>query len=385
MDEVFPGISIFDCDSHWSEPADLWTSRAPASMKGRVPAVRDTGDMQAWFVGDIPLGPIGLCVVRPDGGKEYGKLFLERFEMLHEAAWNAKARVRMLDSLGIGTPIVYPNVAGFASSRFVEIDDAALREACVSIYNDAAAELQAESGGRLRPQAILPFWDPKAMLREASRVREELGLHGLTITDTPEKIGLPDYGDEYWNPFWELVSDLELPLNFHIAAGGTELFTSAPWDSHGPQCSMAVGGALLYLDNARMITNLLYSDLLERFPKLRFVSVESGLGWIPFLLEACEYQWDQMVPTECKHHELRPTEKFRRNIYACFWFEHEGPARLIECIGPDNVLFETDFPHPTCLYPHSTEHLRSVLGGLSEHVQRRVLHDNAAGLYGAAD
>ncbi len=142
---------------------------------------------------------------------------------------------------------------------------------------------------------------------------------------------------------------------------------------------------MLYLDNARMIANLLYSDLLERFPKLRFVSVESGLGWIPFLLEACEYQWDQMVPTECKHHELRPTEKFRRNIYACFWFEQEGPARLIDRVGANNVLFETDFPHPTCLYPDSAAHLRTVLGGLSEDVQRRVLHDNAAGLYGAAD
>ena len=145
---------------------------------------------------------------------------------------------------------------------------------------------------------------------------------------------------------------------------------------------MAVGGALLYLDNARMITNLMYSDVLERYPGLRFVSVESGLGWIPFLLEACEYQWDQMVPTEVKHHELRPTEKFRRNISACFWFEREGPARLIDRIGAANVLFETDFPHPTCLYPHAREHLRAVLGELSPAIRQSVLHDNAARLYG---
>ena len=103
-------------------------------------------------------------------------------------------------------------------------------------------------------------------------------------------------------------------LDHHIAAAGAELFSSAPWPSLGPECRMAVGGALLYLDNARMITNLLYSDVLERYPALRFVSVESGVGWIPFVLEACEYQWDQMVPSEARHHELRPTEKFRRNI-----------------------------------------------------------------------
>jgi predicted TIM-barrel fold metal-dependent hydrolase len=350
-----------------------------------MPAVTERNGMQLWHVGDVELGPIGLSVVRKSGDKAFGKLFLPHIDQLHAAAYDPKARLELLDQLGIGTQIVYPNVAGFASARFLEIRDDEVRNACVTLYNDAAAELQSASGGRLRPQAILPFWNQRATLKEMRRARTQLGLSGFTISDAPERIGLPDYGDPSWNPFWETAIELKTPLNFHIAAAGTELFTSAPWQSLGPECRMAVGGALLYLDNARMITNLLYSDVLERYPALRFVSVESGLGWIPFLLEACEYQWDQMVPTEVKHHELRPTEKFRRNISACFWFEREGPARLIEKIGADNVLFETDFPHPTCLYPHAREHLRDVLGGLSGEVRRSVLHDNAARLYGIGE
>jgi predicted TIM-barrel fold metal-dependent hydrolase len=382
LNEIFAGVSVVDCDSHWTEPPDLWTSRAPARLRDRMPKVTERDGVQLWHVGDVTLGPIGLSVVRRGGDKAYGQLFLPHIEQLHPASYDAKARLELLDALGIGTQIVYPNVAGFASARFVEITDRAVRDACVGIYNDAAAELQEASGGRLRPQAILPFWDRAATLVEMRRARTQLGLSGFTITDAPERIGLPDYGDASWNPFWETAIELQTPLNFHIAAAGTELFTSAPWPSLGPECRMAVGGALLYLDNARMITNLLYSDVLERYPELRFVSVESGIGWIPFLLEACEYQWDQMVPTEVKDHELRPTEKFRRNIFACFWFEREGPARMIERIGAGNVLFETDFPHPTCLYPHAREHLRDVLGGLSASVRQSVLHDNAARLYG---
>ena len=385
LDEIFSGVSVVDCDSHWTEPPDLWTSRAPAHLRDRMPKVAERDGVQLWHVGDVMLGPIGLSVVRKSGAKAFGKLFLPHIDQLHAAAYDPVARLELLDALGIGTQIVYPNVAGFASARFLEITDREVRDACVSIYNDAAAELQAASGGRLRPQAILPFWDRTATLAEMRRARTELKLTGFTITDAPERIGLPDYGDPSWNPFWETATELATPLNFHIAAAGTELFTSAPWPSLGPECRMAVGGALLYLDNARMITNLLYSDVLERYPALRFVSVESGLGWIPFLLEACEYQWDQMVPTEVKHHELRPTEKFRRNISACFWFEREGPARLIDKIGAGNVLFETDFPHPTCLYPHAREHLRDVLGGLSASVRRSVLHDNAARLYGIGE
>jgi uncharacterized protein len=379
--EIFPGISVVDCDSHWTEPPDLWTSRAPVGLRDRMPHVVEQNGMQIWRVGDLTLGPIGLSVVKRGGEKAFGKLFLPHIDQLHPASYDPHARLEMLDQLGIGTQIIYPNVAGFASAHFKDVADAAVREACVEIYNDAAAELQRTTGGRMRPQAILPFWDRAATLKEMRRAHS-IGLSGFTITDAPERIGLPDYGDHSWNEFWETAVDLNAPLNFHIAAAGAELFTTAPWPSLGPECRMAVGGALLYLDNARMITNLMYSDVLERYPGLRFVSVESGLGWIPFLLEACEYQWDQMVPTEVRHHELRPTEKFRRNISACFWFEREGPARLIDRIGASNVLFETDFPHPTCLYPHAREHLRAVLGGLSPAVRQSVLHDNAARLYG---
>src|SRR5262249_38984405 len=157
----------------------------------------------------------------------------------HAAAYDPIARLELLDTLGIGTQIVYPNVAGFASARFVEITDRVVRDACVSIYNDAAAELQAASGGRLRPQAILPVWDRAATLVEMRRARNELGLTGFTITDAPERIGLPDYGDASWNEFWETATELAAPLNFHIAAAGGELFTSAPWHSLGPQCRMA--------------------------------------------------------------------------------------------------------------------------------------------------
>ncbi|MCX7063023.1 MAG: amidohydrolase family protein, partial [Proteobacteria bacterium] len=214
LNEIFAGVSVVDCDSHWTEPPDLWTSRAPARLRDRMPAVTERNGMQLWHVGDVELGPIGLSVVRKSGDKAFGKLFLPHIDQLHAAAYDPKVRLELLDRLGIGTQIVYPNVAGFASARFLEIADAEVRSACVTIYNDAAAELQAASGGRLRPQAILPFWDTKATLAEMRRARIQLGLSGFTITDAPERIGLPDYGDASWNPFWETAIELKTPLNF---------------------------------------------------------------------------------------------------------------------------------------------------------------------------
>jgi predicted TIM-barrel fold metal-dependent hydrolase len=382
MTTATAGIPIVDCDSHWTEPPDLWTSRAPRRLRDRMPHVVEANGVQLWRVGDVQLGPIGLSVVQPSGAKVLGRLFLPHQSGIHAASWDPRARLGMLDALGIDVQIVYPNVAGFASIRFLEIDDEDLRNACVAIYNDAAAELQQATGGRLRPQAILPFWDMKATLAEMRRAREVLRLTGFTITDSPERLGLPDYGDPSWTPFFELAEGLDVPLDFHIASGGTGLFTEAPWKTHGPERQMAVGGALLYLDNARMLTNLLYSDVLERHPRLRFVSVESGVGWIPFLLDALEYQWDQMIPTEVRHHALRPTEKFKRNVYACFWFEERGVERFVERLGADNLLFETDFPHPTCLYPAPRARLDRALAPLAVDVRHALLHRNAERLYG---
>jgi len=385
LDPVFPGIGIIDCDSHYTEPPDLWTSRAPASLKDRVPRMRHVNGRDLWFVDDdVMLGTVGTSVIGKGLKKVRGKLYLPELALIDEASYDPRARLAVMDGLGISHQIVYPNVAGFGSSRFLEIPDRALRLACVSIYNDAVAELQQSANGRLLPQAILPFWDLDATLIEMRRIKEELGLCGVTIPDTPDRLGLPDFAEPHWEPFWEAAEGLGIPLNFHIGSADFGMFTNSPWKSMGPERKVAIGAALLYMDNARVIVNLLYSDIIDRHPRLRFVSVESGLGWIPFILEACEYQWDEMVPTEVRHHTMRPTEKFRSSIYACFWFEDDGPRRLIEKIGADRVLFETDFPHPTCLYPGSREHLLRVLGDLPDATRRRVLRDNAIELYDIA-
>ena len=139
-----------------------------------------------------------------------------------------------------------------------------------------------------------------------------------------------------------------------------------------------------YMSNVRIIVNLCMSDLFDRYPNLQVVSAESGIGWIPFVLEAMEFQLDEMVslPEEVGHQQRRPTDYFRDHLYVMFWFEQNAPQKLIEDIGVGNVLVETDIPHPTCLYPNPLKHFADVLGDLEPATRRRVLQDNAAELYG---
>jgi predicted TIM-barrel fold metal-dependent hydrolase len=115
--------------------------------------------------------------------------------------------------------------------------------------------------------------------------------------------------------------------------------------------------------------------------------VESGVGWIPFVLEALDYQFKgNAVARERPDLQMLPSEYFARNVYACYWFERTAPRRLIDKIGADNILFETDFPHPTSLYGPEVQ--QSIEAGLAEcepAVRRKILWENAQRLYKVAN
>jgi uncharacterized protein len=131
------------------------------------------------------------------------------------------------------------------------------------------------------------------------------------------------------------------------------------------------------MGNLVCIVNLISSGLLDRFPRRKFVSVESGIGWLPFMLESLDYQF---VENGVDDLQLRPTEYFQRQIYGSYWFE-SNPAPAIAWIGEDNLMFETDFPHATCLYPGVKETKEKGLAGLAPRVQRKLLYENAAKVY----
>jgi predicted TIM-barrel fold metal-dependent hydrolase len=383
LKDVVGDAKVIDCDTHYTEPPDLWRDRAPAGYRDRMPYMKTVNGQSLWFIeGDQPFGMVGTTVVDSAGNKQRGKLSIASFEEMDKAAYLVEPRLKVMDRMGVWAQTVYPNAGGFGATKFLGIKDKTLQLACVQIYNDAMAEWQAESNGRLFPQAFLPFWNLDDTLKEARRIKEDLHLTGVTMTDRPEVFDQPDYGQPHWEPLWEMINDYQIPVNFHIGAGlKTFVLDDFAWGSFGPQRKLASIATLMYMSNAYMVNCFMLSGLFDRYPKLKIVSVESGCGWIPFVMEASEYQWDEMAPDEAKELKRRPTEYFKDHIYATFWFEDFGVKHFIESIGPNNLLFETDFPHPTCLYPESQAHLAQVLARLDPAVRRRVVQDNAAELY----
>ena len=77
--------------------------------------------------------------------------------------------------------------------------------------------------------------------------------------------------------------------------------------------------------------------------------------------------------------QRKPSEYFATNFYACFWFERRNLTQQIKAVGVDNVLFETDFPHPVCLYP--IDDMDKAMAGLTESEKVKVLSGNAVKVY----
>jgi len=377
------GIKVIDVDTHLSEPYDLWTTRAPAKWKERVPQVKTVDNKRQWVIdAKTVMGPVGaVSVVRADGAKARGvEFFSWPLEEVHAGSHSIKPRLEFMDSEGIWAQILYPNLLGFGGQRSATFDPE-LRLVCTQIYNDAMAEFQQESGGRILGMALMPWWDVQEAVKETIRCHK-MGLKGINTNSSPQDHGIPDLGQSYWNPLWEVCSDLRMPINFHIgnSTESMDFFGKSCWPSQTPEMKLALGSTLLFLHNAGVFANIIYSGVLERFPKLSFVSVESGVGWMPFLLDALDWEFSEVDP-RAKQFTMKPSDYFRRQIFACFWFETKAFRTALDVIGEDNIMFETDFPHPTCLYPKALDHAVHTLEGLTFETKRKLLSGNAARVY----
>ncbi|KOS55882.1 amidohydrolase family protein [Rhodococcus rhodochrous] len=381
-------IKIIDTDTHVVEPPDLWTSRMSTKKWGDlVPHVRwdDQRGDQAWFVAGKRMSAVGSPAMA--SWHEYPPNCPPRFEDTDPRSWDPAKRLTIMDEYGIHAQILYPNVAVFSSKTLQSNGDNELQIASIKAYNDYLTEWAQFAPGRYIPVGILPFWDMEATLAEVERIAAA-GHKGLVFTQNPAAFGLPMLTDPYWDRLWASAQEKKLPINFHIASGEVDL-SGFGHESNGVHANYAMMGISFFMDNARTISQLICGGICDRFPELKFVSVESGIGWIPFALEGLDWQWKNSgVHKEHPEYELLPSEYFKRQIYGCFWFEQDSARSAIEQLGADNVLYETDYPHPTSMSPGPAsdalapdEYLRRNFSHLSEADARKILHDNAATLY----
>ena len=372
------GIKIVDCDTHITETPDLFTSRAPARLKDKVPHVRRVDGVDRWFVGDRNFGSLGGNVIRTDNNKLLGRLAFPTLDEGHPGAHDTKARLKAMDDMGVHAQICYQNSGVTQAGSLMSLGDDELALTVIKLYNDASAERQRESGQRLFTLGHLPLWNKAEMEAEAERCLD-MGIKGFVLPDTPERVKVPSYLDDYWTPFLELCEERGAPINFHLNAAIDP--NALTWEGFEFEQTLAVVATMFSIGNAATLGNWMVSGRLDRHPKLKIGLIESGMGWVPFAIEALEHQFDEMLPAKSKVLKRRPWEYFRDHFWVTYWFEKVGPAKLLDVLGADKVMFETDYPHPTSLYPGVQDKIMETLGSYDHEVRKKVLETNAVKLY----
>ncbi len=380
-ESVFDRCKPIDVDTHITEPPDVWTSRISKKWGDKVPHVQQRDGRDLWCIGDQMIGGPGFTTAAGfDGSYPESRM---GYADSPPSSYDAKERLKYMDEEGIWAAVLYPNVGGFGSGGFLKLEEPELMLECVRAYNDFLVEWCSEDADRLVPVAAMPFWSVEESVKEVYRAAE-MGHKSILACSDPAAFGEPRLAHAHWDPFWSAVQETGLPISFHIGAGDLSDIVS------DPRAAFSRVSSTIFMQNMSSIADLIFGGVCHRFPNLDLVSVESGVGWLPAFLEAADWQWSNgQVTKDHPEYDLLPSEYFRRQIYACFWFENEALRSTIDLVA-DNLCWETDFPHPTCMHPgpanglaeHPRDYVNRVMGDLDETKVEKVLHSNAAKLYG---
>ncbi|MCB0995272.1 MAG: amidohydrolase [Acidimicrobiales bacterium] len=384
--ELLAKHRIIDVDTHITEPPDVWTDRMSKSKWGdAIPHIERVDGVDAWFVGDERVGSpgpgsmAGFNGVVPSGPKT--------FDDIHPAMYDAAARLKLMDELGVDSQVLYSNVGGFGGQAFRKMGDAEFVAECLRAFNDFVIDFSSADPNRLIPVMSTPFWDVDFAVAEIERGVAK-GHKAVNFCNQPDSHGEPPLASRHWDPIWAAAQDAGVPISFHIGGGDIGALMQDP-AGMGFQANFAKVSSLIMVDNMRCVGDLIFGGICHRFPDLKFVSVESGVGWIPGVLETFDWQWrGGDICNEHPEYDLLPSEYFRRQIYGSFWFERASAIPAIE-MYPDNILYETDYPHPTCQHPgprspglEPRQYIDEALGALPDETLDKVLFSNAAALYG---
>ncbi|MEX0803187.1 MAG: amidohydrolase family protein [Candidatus Binatia bacterium] len=372
---------LISSDSHGQLGKDAYTSRMSRVQWGdRIPHIVEVVEerfdhpVERWIVnGEIQRGNVCNC---PTAMETRG-YYPQRWEEVPLEVYDPASRLRSLDRDRVDAEVLFPNGPG---GTFL-YGDPAFELACVRAYNDALAEYRQVSD-RFAPLAIIPYLSPIEIIVAEIEHAVEAGHRGVTILGDPSVAAKEqkNLSDPFWYPLWEACQQLHVGVHLHASAGLAGKLSLPQWRGYTRRQAHTVSTLRNFCTATQIIPFLIFSGVLERFPRLNWVFAETGLGWVISVLEACDYEWERRQLWN-EGIVTRPSELFRRQIYVDFWFETVG-IELRDFIGTDNILWESDFPHITSTYPNSWSAVEQSLAGVSQAHREKMLFRNAARLYG---
>ena len=359
---------MVSADCHCNEPGNLWWTRIDKKFRPRLPHVEVDEKGEKWAVVEgyqksrIRVRNIADA---PKGGED---------RLRGEAGREPADRIRDHARDGIDAEIMFPNKGlSMWATRDPEFGAAQCR-----VWNEWAWETFGTYNDFMSPIAAIMTADVNIAIEEIKRVAK-LGFRGVNLPCKPifgpHDAQHPNYNMTVYDPMWAVIEECDIPITFHISTG------------MDPRAARHDGGAVVnYVTHAcptviEPVSNMCASGVLERFPKLRFAAIESGIGWVPWALKAMDEAY-------LKHHlwaypklKQMPSDYFRQHGAASFQEDQAGIDLAEKHNLVDNFLWANDYPHAEGTWPHSAEAIEREMGGLSDDQRARILGLNTAKLF----
>ena len=376
---------IVSADSHVVEPADLWVTRMDKRFRDRAPQVKadpQNGGLASLFIeGGRPF-PISAFGASGRSGEELKNF--ERtagYEQVHRGAYDPTERISAQEEDGVEAEVLYTSLG----MPMFGLRDAELQRECFRAYNDWLAEYCSHNPKRLIGTALITLTDIPAAIAELQRCGKA-GLRGAQIWgSTPAEY--PTYDNPAYNPFWQAACDLEVPLSLHIGTGGgrspamTLMKGLAKLEENSPGLIRVTSYVYLAADIQQSLYVLSATGVLERFPKLRIISAENDIGWMPHFLHRLDHAWTKYHALgSAKELSMTPGDFIRRQVWATFQDDPIGPATY-KFYGEDQYMWASDFPHGDCTWPNSRKVIEQDFAGVPDNVTAKIVYDNAVKLY----
>ncbi|MCU1624317.1 MAG: amidohydrolase 2 [Frankiales bacterium] len=386
---------IIDVDAHVVEPRDVWSSRLPARFRDVGPRIvyapggdvklvgssyveapgTDGPDVAWWFYEDRQVSLKRYIAAAGFPADEVGMQGVT-YENMRSGCYQTVERLADMDLNGVQAQLCFPNFPRFCGQMFLWGKDKELSLMSVQAYNDwMVEEWCGDSGGRLLPLCIVPLWDVELAVREVRR-NAARGVRAVAFSEIPAYLGLPSIHSRYWDPFFAACAETRTVVCMHIGSG-----TKTPQTSD--DAPEAVAGTIIFGNSAASLVDFLFSGVLHRFPTLKLMYAEAQIGWIPYVLERADDVWHThrgWAHGKDNCPEL-PSTYYYRQVYSCFFKDAVG-IDLLDKVGVDNILFETDYPHQDSTWPDTREAAALQFGHLPQDQIDKIARGNAIKLFG---
>jgi predicted TIM-barrel fold metal-dependent hydrolase len=277
-------------------------------------------------------------------------------------------RLKDMDADGVDASATYCEVSAF---RYLYMVKNGWKEA-TRAFNDALAEFASADPQRLIVSYQIPIHDIDAAIEEVERAATE-GRKSLQLPVFPAELGLPDYWDQRYDPLWSVIQETGLPICCHIGLN-TALDAIARRD---PTPQKGIFVPCVPLSTAESFGMWIMGGVFARFPRLKVVFVEPGLGWVSWWL----YIADDFVLRqgyEFPAIEELPSHYFRRNVYLTFIDEPDAVRHAHDRLGIENIMWSSDYPHPVSSWPNSRATVEKMFHDVDPHDRELLVSGNAA-------